>query len=308
MVYKALHEKTPFTLIEPETEAIQIFGRFRNGIKRLIHITDTNPDIEWFFIEELKQILEEQYVGYLKMLELESNLTAHGERYIVNQAIDRTDFVQEGYIYGNNRRNFFRWNNAYLDERLKMLYSYPTQLYKAYSQSGAFDVYSESEFCVYTEKEIKEVRNASIEKAKRIKLLHDIFQRMQNPKGIYNPREIEDLKNDFSLFFEAFKIIGFQKVKSLKFLDSAIKKAVGEYKLKEVLMAENVKVDIYSIFQVGEIYAIAFIKDELQKIFDKHNISEIRNAKTKDIEFYFKVEEARISGERRLKMLSKVKN
>ncbi|MCL2312419.1 MAG: hypothetical protein FWC41_08045, partial [Firmicutes bacterium] len=306
MAYKALPDETPFTLIDPATEAIQIFGRFRNGIKRLIHITDTNPDLEWWDKEEVKQFLQEQYAGYQKLIELESRLTTDGEKYIVNQAIDKTDFVQEGYIYGKDKINFFRWNNAYLDERLKMLYNFPTLLYKAYSQSGAFNVYSESEFCIYTEKEIKEVRNTNIEKAKRIKLLHEIFLKMQNPKGIYNPQEIEVLKNDFSLFFEAFKIIGFQKVKKLKFLDSAIKAEIKEHKLKEELIEEKVTNDVYSVFKAGEKYTVAFINSQLREIFTKHNISLGRRIQASDIQHYFKAVECRTSRERGWKLIRKL--
>jgi hypothetical protein len=239
------------------------------------------------------------------MIELGKSLTTRGEKYIVNQAIVKTDYVQEGFVNEKGEKNYFRYNNAYLDERLKMLYNFPTQLYKAYSQSGAFDVFSESEFCVYTEKEINEVRNSNVEKAKRIKLLHEIFQRMRNPKGFFDLQTIEALRNDFALFFEAFEIIGFQKIKKLKFLDSAIKKAVDEHKLKERLATENVIADVYSLFKVGEIYTVKFIKDELQKIFDKHKVSIDRKAKTKDITFYFKVEDARKEDVRQWKMLSK---
>ena len=53
--------ETPFTLIEPETEAIQIAGRFRNGISRLIHITNTNSEMEWKSKENLEKFYKEQY-------------------------------------------------------------------------------------------------------------------------------------------------------------------------------------------------------------------------------------------------------
>jgi len=308
MVYRFVPNKTPFTLIDPETEAIQIFGRFRNGIKRLIHITDTNSNLEWWDKEDVKQFYDEQYTGYLKMIELESSLTTNGEKFIVNQAIDKTDFVQDGFVNEKGEKNYFRYNNAYLDERLKMLYNFPTQLFKAYSQSGAFDVYSESEVCDYTEQEMKDVRNTNIEKAKRIKLLHEIFQKMQNPKGIYDPREIEDLKNDFSLFFEAFKTIGFQKVKKLKFLDSAIKTEVKEHKLKEKLTEEKVTNDVYSVFKVGEKYTVAFINSQLREIFTKHNISLGRRIQAPDIQHYFKAIEYRTSTERGWKLIRKLIN
>ena len=71
VAYKSSQEKTPFTLIEPETEAIQIAGRFRNGVSRLIHIAGINSEMEWRSKEDLKEYLEEQHLGHLKLRELE---------------------------------------------------------------------------------------------------------------------------------------------------------------------------------------------------------------------------------------------
>jgi len=305
MVYKFLPNEMPFTLIDPATDAVQIAGRFRNGISRLIHITDTNPNpkLKWKSKKELEHFLNEQYSGYTEMRKLAKKLSEYGEKYIVNQAIDKTDFVKEGYVNKKGEINYFRWNNAYLDERLKMLYFYPAQLYKAYSNSGAFEVYSESDYCTCSEQELKEIRNSLNDK--KFQLLYKIYIKLINSLKPQDRQMYEELKSEFPDIIEAFEIIGYQRIRQLKFVKSDIKAEVMAVKREKGLAAEKVEEDVYSIFEVGEIYTNKFIKDELQKIFDKHNVIG-RNAKTKDILKYFEIEEARTSGVRQLKMLSKL--
>ena len=304
-VYKSIPNETPFTLIEPATEAIQIAGRFRNGISRLIHIANTNPEIEWKSKEDLKTFLDEQHNGYLKMRELEKTLSTDGEKYIIRQGIIKTDYYQQGFVNNNNEKNYFRYNNAYLDERLKMIYSNPTMLNKAYSESGAFQLYSESTYCAYSEQELSEIKSKNTSKAKKVKILYEIYTRLTSFKKFYYQEIVEELKKDFSLYLDAFNSIGYQRVKELGFTDSKIKTEIKAFQLKKQLTTNEIRQDVYDIFKEGEKYTIASINNELERIFNKHNIDLGRRIKAADIEHYFEIKECRTGGVRWYELLTK---
>ena len=304
MIYKALPNKTPFTLIDPAIEAVQIAGRFRNGVSRIIHIADTNPEIACQRKEQLKDSLEKQHSGHLKMRALENTLTGYWERHIANQAITRTDYYLQGYVTDKDEINYFRYNNAYLDERLKMLYAHPARLHKAYLQSEAFELYSESTYCAYSEQELKELRKKNTPRSEKIRILHNIYQELAISSDSSAIQAFEEFKKEFFPFFDAFETIGYQRVKQLD-LNSDIEKEVYAFRLKEQLTAENVTNEVYAIFKEDEKYTTAFINEQLEEIFDRHNISFGRKVKAEDMEYYFQIEPANTGRARGWKLLSK---
>jgi len=64
----------------------------------------------------------------------------------------------------------------------------------------------------------------------------------------------------------------------------------------------------YSIFQEGKRYSTAFINEQLEAIFLKHNIRIDRKIMAKDMEFYFEAEEYRTSEERGWKLIRRLIN
>lgn len=295
-VYKTYGNEIPYTIIDPETEAIQIAGRFRNGIERLIHITNTNENISFMDKLSLEKFLISQHSGYLKLQSLSKEVKEEGEKYIINQAINNTDYVKYGYVTSKGEINYFRYNNAYIDERLKMLYCYPARLYKAYDRSGIFNIFSESEYCIYTERELQKIRSTNTRKSERINLLFQIFNKIMQSGQYYDKQFLNDIQNEFPLYIEAFKTIGFRRVKQLDFVDSDIKDEIRNYNFIITATTDEVKLAVYKIFEENTTYPISFIRTHLKQIFKKHNVILHRQPQGKDISFYFECEPDRGTG------------
>lgn len=286
-VYKKQADKMPYSLIEPQTEAIQIAGRFRNGIARLIHITNTNPKMDFLDKDEVKQFLDEQHEGYLKLRGLEKQAKTRGEKHIISQAIDKNDYVADGYVMPNGNVNHFRYNNAYLDERLKMLYRYPAVLHKAYIQSQAFVVLSESEYAAYTDEERRKLKYRNTLKEERIKLLYKIVQRVADTNNIYDLQFLEELRAEYGLYLEAFAVISYRRIKQLEFKDSAIKKEIEQAKFETSAKSDKVVQAVYKIFNPDTRYKTAFIKQALAPIFDANSMTYDKRRVAQYIEIYF---------------------
>ncbi len=285
---------TPYTLIDPETEAIQIAGRFRNGIDRLIHITNTSYDLGYRVHAVMEQFLKEQHSGFHKMLELERSVEQYGEKWIIRDALQSTEYWKEGYINGENLEiNFFRYDNAYLDERLKMLYNFPASLYKAYKRTGAFDIVSKSENVIYTDEEKQKLENAS--KAKIAKLLVEIMNRDADSDDPYNEQLRQGLKCDFPLMVEAINVIGYARMKALRFRDSALEAEIARVKSENKAQSDKVKLAIYKTFKENTWYPAAYINENIHRIFTDNGAECNRQGLGGHLALYFRVEEKRQS-------------
>ena len=298
---KTQEEKTLYkyyTLIDPETEAIQIAGRFRNGIERLIHITNTNYDISYYTREDLEQNLKGQHSGLHKLEALYQSAEDNGEKEIIYDAIHNTEYWKGGYVNWKDKNggiNYFRHNNAFLDERMKMLYNFPASLYKAYKRSEAFNVVSESEYVIYTDEEKSQLENGTLKQ--KAKLLNDILTRNADSE---NPQDFERLKKEFAQIFEALSILGYARMKALRFSVSAITAEME--KVKQIKKTTTLKVikEVYKHFKPNKPYLASDINKHLKRIFDSHNITYDGRGAGKLISLYFEAEESRGTGGKRI--------
>lgn len=297
-VYKTIEGLVSPTLIDPETEAIQIVGRFRNGVKQIIHVTDTNPDTTYQSREELEQFLQEQHREFHRLLDLRPQAETKGEQFLINQAIENVDYNRLGFVTDKGEINYFRYNNAYLDERLKMLYRHSAILNKAYRRSGAFKILSQSEYSTYTELERRKLLNRSDSKADRITLLFEVLQRLRQSDETYDRRFYDELKEEYGLYCEAFDVIGFRKVRELQFKDADIRTEVKQVRYLKEVTSEAIITEIYEAFKPNTTYSTTVINKGLQQIFDAHKIEYDRRGIGKSITLYFDAEESRTGIER----------
>ncbi len=304
-VYKTLPEETPYSLIDPETEAIQIVGRFRNGVGRVIHITNTNPEMGFYPREILGKFLQDQHTAYLKLKAMRKEVDTVGEYYFIGQAINKTDYIQLGFVTNKDEINYFRYNNAYLDERLKMLYRYPAALHKAYNKSGAFKVVSKSEYALYTDEDRKFLMNKNNPKSERITLLFKVFGRSVNSSNYLGQMFIDEMRNEFALYNEAFNVIGFRKVKELGFIDSEIATEVKRVKRIKEQTAPGIVEEVYKAFSPNTEYPNATIKKLLEPIYMANKVDFDKRGICNCIALYFDATETRTEKARGWKLGNK---
>lgn len=300
-VHKSRANETPYTLIDPETEAIQIVGRFRNGVSRIIHIANTNWNMNYQLKEELEKFLSEEHLGYQALVALKRSAVSEGEKHIIVQAIAKTDYKAQGFVTDKGVKNYFRYNNAYWDERLKMLYRSPAQLNKAYNRSEAFTVLAESEYMAYTDEERKILNDRNKPKATRIKLLYDIYQRDSYKDVLF----INELKREYPLYFDAFYTIGLSKVKELAFVDSAIQTEVDKVIFHRRATEPRVIDAVYLQFQPNMIYSTVDVNQCLKVIYDNCQIKYDKRGLGKNIALYFDALETRTGKQRKWKLGNK---
>ena len=282
-VYRKSGNEVPYSFIDPETEAIQIAGRFRNGIKRLIHITNTDSSIVYMTKDEAEETLNGWHNGHMKLKSIYDSTQEENEKYYIRQAIMRTDYFRDGYADFNGSINYFRYNNAYIDHRLELLYRYPAPLNKSYRKSGMFNVTSKAEYAIYTDEERMKLEAAYTPKAERIRIIHDILSRSTDGDNEYDKAFIEELKKDFPLYADALSTIGLSEVKRLNYNDDAVRQAVRMYKLSLPETRESV----YREFTENTFYTVSEIRNVFAGIFQEQGISFDSQIHGEDMKLYF---------------------
>lgn len=282
-VYRKSDNEVPYSFIDPETEAIQIAGRFRNGIKRLIHITNTDSSIVYMTKDEVEETLNGWHNGHMKLKSIYDNTQEENEKDYIRQAITRTDYFRDGYADFNGSINYFRYNNAYIDHRLEALYRYPAPLNKSYRKSGMFNVTSKAEYAIYTDEERMKLEAAYTPKAERIRIIHDILSRSTDGDNEYDKVFIEELKKEFPLYADAFSTIRLSEVKRLNYNDDAVRQAVRMYKLS----LPEIREAVYREFTENTFYTVSEIRNVFAEIFQKQGISFDGQIHGEDMNLYF---------------------
>ena len=287
IILTELHS-APHTMIDPATDAIQIAGRFRNGVKRLLHITNSDRKIEYMSREELEKYLDSSHTAYTNVKGMFVKAEEKGESDQYRQAYKAMDYSR--FILPNGQTDYFMRDNAFQDEQVKGYYQKVSGIRKAYRDTGAFNVLYRHQRVALSDKESRRLKKPiSREEANRImfKLIHN----MAKGKGKkYNRLLLDELKNGCELMTEAYKVLGAKKIKETGFSDTALRQAISEKILSEQERSIPVKYAVYKEFKSKTWYSNREINAILKQIYARYGIGYDGRGMTKKICNYFKAE------------------
>ena len=278
----------PHTMIDPATDAIQIAGRFRNGVKRLLHITNADRKIEYMSREELEKYLDSSHTAYTNVKGMFIKAEEKGETDQYRQAYKAMDYSR--FILPNGQTDYFMRDNAFQDELIKGHYKKISTIRNAYRDTGAFNVSYRYQRTALSDKESSRMKKPiSREEANRImfKLIHG----MAKGKGKkYNRLLLDELKNGCELMTEAYKVLGAKKIKETGFSDTALRQAISEKILSEQERSIPVKYAVYKEFKSKTWYSNKEINSRLKQIYERYGIDCDGRGITKKIGNYFRTE------------------
>lgn len=287
IILTELHS-APHTMIDPATDAIQIAGRFRNGFKRLLHITNADKKIEYMSHEELEKYLDSSHTAYSNVKGMFVKAEEKGETEQYRQAYRAMDYSR--FILPNGQTDYFMRDNAFQDELVKGYYKKISTIRNAYRDTGAFNVTYRYQRIGLSDKESRRLKKPiSREEANRImfKLIHN----MARGKGKkYNRLLLDELKNGCELMTEAYKVLGAKKIKETGFSDTALRQAISEKILSEQERSVPVKYAVYKEFKSKTWYSNKEINSKLKQIYERYGISCDGRGITKKIGNYFRAE------------------
>lgn len=120
------------TMIDPATEAVQIMGRFRNGINSITHITNINAGIKFKPRAASQQFINGQFESFTTIYTLYISVQGEAQKESYKQALQAMTY----YNYVNKDTyltNHFLIDNKLDEDMVKGYYSSNTKLKDAYN-------------------------------------------------------------------------------------------------------------------------------------------------------------------------------
>ena len=287
-----------YSMIDPHTDAIQAIGRFRNGVNRVCHIFNTNPNLPVRTEEEIGIYLQANKEVYDKIKTFYDCATSEEARNAYHGILKVLPFNQ--MLNKDGKENFFAIDN-YVDEALlKSSYNAQEKLIASYRSNRLFDLDVESAYFPFGDFERlkKESKYTSLkDKRKEVVRQLELLKGDDETEMIRNYKE--DLRKADSFIYGAYEEIGKEMIESLDYSVKRIKEAMILKQYREKTEGTEFIQLIKNSFKVGQKYTKKYIKEELTRIYALTGVTPQKTITGQSIKEFFHVKEINTGGSRK---------
>ena len=287
-----------YSMIDPHTDAIQAIGRFRNGVNRVCHIFNTNPNLPVRTEEEIGIYLQANKEVYDKIKTFYDCATSEEARNAYHGILKVLPFNQ--MLNKDGKENFFAIDN-YVDEALlKSSYNAQEKLIASYRSNRLFDLDVESAYFPFGDFERlkKESKYASLkDKRKEVVRQLELMKGDDETEMIRNYKE--DLRKADSFIYGAYEEIGKEMIESLDYSVKRIKEAMILKQNREKTEGTEFIQLIKNSFKVRQKYTKKYIKEELTRIYALTGVTPQKTITGQSIKEFFYVKEINTGGSRK---------
>ncbi|MDR1356212.1 MAG: hypothetical protein LBJ58_00925 [Tannerellaceae bacterium] len=164
------------SFIDPKTEALQIAGRFRNGISSMTHISNIDAEISYCTPKQARAWLKNAGRIYAGWLRKKDTMLHEGAREILREAIRHSSYARFVDKAGNlNPLSVTKFIDA---ETVKGLYTNTKLLQEAYAGTDHFNVSHTREVHIFSDKD-RFVLNRKLTQEGRNRLLLTRFEQLE---------------------------------------------------------------------------------------------------------------------------------
>lgn len=288
-----------YTMIDPLTEAVQIVGRFRNGVEDIAHIFYTDPCLTYKTQKQLTEELascEEVYKAVCTI----SPTTDRAEKSKQDalRGMDHHRFMRE-----DGSRNYFMWDNAYDDERIKLYYTDPLLLKRAYERTFRVEFYE----YIYPDKECVRL----IRPVQKIDS-RDMFQGVVKQLELYENSNLPvqyiqaTLTTQLHLMIDTYYAFGKETIEARGYRLDKFKEDLRENECQMLLSCDAMKEHIYSRLKVGQIVSVNKVNSILANAIDHLCIPYKKEVRSSLLNNYFEFKNRRTKHERQIQITKKV--
>ena len=287
-----------YSMIDPHTDAIQAIGRFRNGVNRVCHIFNTNPNLPVRTEEEIGIYLQVSKEVYDKIKTFYDCATSEEARNAYHGILKVLPFNQ--MLNKDGKENFFAID-IYVDEALlKSSYNAQEKLIASYRSNRLFDLDVESAYFPFGDFERlkKESKYASLkDKRKEVVRQLELLKGDDETEMIRNYKE--DLRKADSFIYGAYEEIGKEMIESLDYSVKRIKEAMILKQNREKTEGTEFIQLIKNSFKVRQKYTKKYIKEELTRIYALTGVTPQKTITGQSIKEFFYVKEINTGGSRK---------
>lgn len=269
-----------YTILDIDTDCIQICGRFRNGLKSATHIYRVNPEIITQSRERIEWEISNHEFAYQTVNTLYNSADTREGRFAFGTALETLPFHK--YLYPDFTKNWFAIDNEINSVLVNNRYQSREFIKEWYIDNHFFN--PTFDYCEYNknDEKLKIVKAARSAKDKRRKMVQ-LLSEMENPYSEYALDFINDMRKIDPFIVEAFETLGKERIEQLNYSEKKIKEEMILSQRKGNKVIRLIK----NTFKVGNRYSNEKITNELTRIFEVLNIHPEEDIAPKIIMLYY---------------------
>ena len=284
-----------YTMIDPYMDAVQIVGRFRNGVGKIYHISNFDYNIPVKSIEEVKDDILSMNKVYKYLKTMSKSAPTNNQRKAFLDVLPLVPYSK--FLKGDGRVDPFKVDNYLNDETVKSLYHDSQRLLDAYKECGSFNIsYINIKYKYGDFERIKIVGNNISLKERR----KEIVALLEQLGTCYTEADYQfkrELKFVDSQIVDAYDILGKEEIVKLDYSPSKIKTAILLKKHQQEAHSTDA-IDLINIsFHPQHWYSCKDIKEKLIEIFNELDIP-TKGVTAQTIKDYFETVDKRTKTKR----------
>ena len=284
--------RAPFSAVDPQTEAVQIVGRFRNGVEDAAHIFSTNKEMPCKSREEIATRLEECEAVYKQVLQIEASGAGCDTRA---QALEGMDYKR--FMNADGTRNWFMWDNAYDDERIKQYYTDAELVQEEYAKAFHTDCAEH----IYPLSDCDRLQRIN-PRLKMKELFREIVRQLEilEQNRTWNEYYFlrEEIQSQVPIMVDAYYALGAAEIERHNYNMNAIGKQIQENESQQLLTSEKVCGEVYARLKTGDKLPVCAVNRFMNDLIMRLGIPYRKKVTAKMIGIYFEYREVRTNKQR----------
>ncbi|MEJ5962242.1 hypothetical protein [Pedobacter immunditicola] len=261
------------TMIDPNSDAVQIVGRFRKGVESIKFITNMDSTLNAKTPDEAVSYLEGCEESYNVIKSLRDAAEKEGSIETLNEALELVKYAS--FVNADGSKNHFMVDNFIYEERVKMLFQDADLLLEAYS-SDHFTPTVKTE--TYRYSDLEEPKGTSESSIKELTTsIINALQKLELSDGMYtidNSKEvIEQIRQIFPEIAEGYYILGAEELAKNSYSKRQINEAIKQKKNDMGKSDFGFIRSLQIAFPDGYKGTSATIKKILKRIIEKHGLN-----------------------------------
>ena len=288
-----------YTMLDVDTDCIQICGRFRNGINSATHIYRVNPEIIVQTKEEVLKDISNREYAYNMIQALYNSAEYLEYRKAFGEILEISHYRK--YLYPDFTKNWFAIDNKINEALVQGKYQSYQFIEEWYKDCHFFNPTFTK--CKYNENDeklkiVKKYRSVKDKRRKMVQILSEI----EEPYSEYALDFINDMRKVDPFIVDAYEVLGKERIEELDYSQKKIKEdlILSERKGNKVIKL------IKNHFQISCKYSNESIVEEVTRIFDKLNIHPEKEIKPSIILDYYQAVPFKSNGKRGYLLVSEL--
>lgn len=296
-----------YSKIDPFTNSIQIYGRFRNIINgtrfnSLTHITNYGDSETALLESEIESYILTSKRIYNQLKDEHDEVSNRGEKEALTDCIKGSPYRK--FIDEDDSLNYFKVDNFYDDERVKRYYTIPENILEGYKATNHFEPLNHANMLYLVgDTDLLEYKRRKTEIQRRIFLVKKL-DAIYNSQSRFTAEEIEVAKSEFlkvdnreiqeetKYTIAAYEKIGSEAIKSIDYSKTEINRLIKQYEKEfdsRKMFSKRVRDAIQLKFSANTEYKKDELLNGIAEIFKNNGIASKINFNT--VKKYFGAQE-----------------